>query len=121
MLCVVSFAKKFVKWIEGYITSPWFSIAINGSIAGFFLGKRGVRQCDVLSPYLFFLAMQVLSKLLDEAVEEVLIVYHLKCRGLKLTHLCYADDLLVFTARTINSILALKMHCNISMNSLSSD
>jgi hypothetical protein len=56
--------------------------------------------------------MEVLSRLLAEASMDVEpFRFHPKCRKLKLTHLCFADDLLIFSAaelesiRTIHSIL----------------
>lgn len=38
----------------------------------------------------------VLSKMLDQAAEKKIIGYHPYCQGFNLTHLCFADDLLVF-------------------------
>ncbi|XP_074288545.1 uncharacterized protein LOC141613701 [Silene latifolia] len=34
---------QFFKWTMGCITSPWFSLKINGTLYGFFPGKSGVR------------------------------------------------------------------------------
>jgi hypothetical protein len=53
------------------ITSPYFSIALNGSLVGFFPGKKGLRQGDPISPYLFVMAMEVLSLLLADAVGNI--------------------------------------------------
>jgi len=41
--------------------------------------------------------MQVLSTMIDHAARESRVGYHPRCQKLKLTHLCFADDLLVFT------------------------
>lgn len=48
--------------------------------------------------------MQVLSKLLDKAAVEKQFGYHPYCQDLKLTHLCFADDLLVFVDGTQQSM-----------------
>ncbi|XP_062143871.1 uncharacterized protein LOC133851454 [Alnus glutinosa] len=49
--------------------------------------------------------MEVLSRLLAEASMDVeQFRFHPKCSKLKLTHLCFADDLLIFSAAELNSI-----------------
>lgn len=40
--------------------------------------------------------MNVLSKLIDKAVVDRSLGYHPKCKNVQLTHLCFADDLMVF-------------------------
>ena len=87
------FPLVFIGWIRDCITTTRFSISINGSLVGFFEGERGVRQGDPLSPYLFVIAMSVLSRMLDVAVGYGVFSFHPKCKKLELTHLCFADDL----------------------------
>ena len=63
-----------------------------------------MRQGDPLSPYIFVLAMNVLSRLLDAAISHKVFMYHPKCKKISLTHLCFADDLLIFSKGNLSSI-----------------
>lgn len=75
-----------------------------GELAGYFQSSRGLRQGCSLSPYLFVICMNVLSLKLDKAVEEKKFQYHPRCKTLYLTHLCFADDLMVFVEGSKQSI-----------------
>ena len=78
-----------------------FSILINGVSAGFFRSTRGIRQGDPLSPYLFVLGMDILSRLVNKAMERNFLS-GCKIGGvreeeeLEVSHLLYADDTLLF-------------------------
>jgi hypothetical protein len=90
------FPKKFVSWIKECVTSPKFFVCINGSLVGYFEGKKGLRQGDPLSPYLFVLAIEVLSKIMAATTGPgSSFKYHPNCFKMKLTHLFFADDLLI--------------------------
>lgn len=51
LLDTQNFPPIFVTWIRECITTPRFSVAINGELAGFFPGKKGLHQGDSISPY----------------------------------------------------------------------
>ena len=86
-----------LNWIKLCISSSSFSILINGRPFGLFSSKRGLRQGDPLSPFLFILGFKVLSRLLfeEEAVGNL--------KGMKIFrhtsaihHILFANDLLIF-------------------------
>ena len=52
--------------------------------------------------------MNVLFRLLDIAVSHGVFSYHPKCRRIKLNHLCFADDLLIFTKERLASIVGIQ-------------
>lgn len=105
--CLLCFGAplQFVAWTRECITSPSYSIALNGTLVGYFKGRKGLRQGDPISPYLFVIAMEVLSLILDENTRiSLLFGFHPKCFGIRLTHLCFADDLLIFSTANLPSI-----------------
>lgn len=97
MLEAQNFLLIFRCWVNECISSPKFSVAINGKLTGYFPGKKGLSQEDPLSPYFFLFVMEALSHLLTQAVDSGRIRLHPKCSNPKLTHLLFADDLLIFS------------------------
>ncbi|GJU04045.1 RNA-directed DNA polymerase, eukaryota, reverse transcriptase zinc-binding domain protein [Tanacetum coccineum] len=90
------FHKRMIKWIMQCVTTVAFTLNINGERIGYFKGGKGLRQGDPISPYLFTLVMEVFSLiLLKEIEEEPNFQYHFGCKAIKLSHVCFADDLLV--------------------------
>ncbi|KAK4382666.1 Transposon TX1 uncharacterized protein [Sesamum angolense] len=69
-LQLFGFPPTFNKWIEECVTSPHFSLYLNGEVHGFFAGARGLRQGDPVSPYLFVLVMEVLHLILLQVIEQ---------------------------------------------------
>lgn len=103
-LRVLKFPSQFIHWVEACISSPMFSIVINGELQGFFQGNRGLRQGDPLSPYLFLLVMEGFTGLLQyRAKQSEGFVFHPKCRSLNITHLIFADDLFVLSGADARS------------------
>lgn len=81
-----------------------FSVGINGRLLGYFRGSRGIRQGYPLSPYLFGIVMNVLSKKLYDAATNGRFSYHPNCQQSGLTCLCFPDGMLIFSDGSTSSI-----------------
>lgn len=89
--------KVMVKWIMQCVITTSYSISLNVALHGFFRGKIGIRQGDPLLPYLFIMAMEYLSRLITRNTAAPGFRYHPKCAQLKLTHLIFTDDVMLFS------------------------
>ncbi|KAF8402130.1 hypothetical protein HHK36_013082 [Tetracentron sinense] len=98
------FPTRFISWILECISGVRFSIMVNGCRSGSFVSSRGLRQGDPISPYLFLLVMQCFSSRLDLEVAEGNLVPHPRCKNPIISHLCFADDLMIFSAGKLQSI-----------------
>ncbi|KAJ0453055.1 putative RNA-directed DNA polymerase [Helianthus annuus] len=103
------FHRKMVKWIMTCVSTVSYSLCINGNIHGFFYGKRGLRQGDPLSPYLFTLVMEVLSLLLQHAARtHASFKFHSLCAKQRIINVSFADDLFVFAHGDRSSVKVLR-------------
>uniref|UniRef100_A0A2N9IM54 non-specific serine/threonine protein kinase n=1 Tax=Fagus sylvatica TaxID=28930 RepID=A0A2N9IM54_FAGSY len=96
----MGFGYRWCHWMKTCISTVQFSILVNGSFEGFFGSSRGLRQGDSLSPLLFLLIMEVLSRLLPKTEEAGLIrgfqAGMLGGNEVRISHLLFAHDTIVF-------------------------
>ena len=93
----MGFNSKWIQWIMTCVSTVTFSVLINVSPEGFITPERGIRQRNPLSPYLFILCAEVLSHMMNKAMEDR------SLGGIKISnqapvvnHLLFADDSLFF-------------------------
>lgn len=112
VLTKFGFGVKWVKWIQAFISTARFSIILNGSPCGFFASSGGLRQGDLLSPFLFIILAEAFSRAISCAKERGL------WKGISIprmtmshTHCFFANDTLLFglptmrEAQVINKII----------------
>jgi mannosylglycoprotein endo-beta-mannosidase len=91
------------------LKSAFLSISINGKSQGYFNCSRGVRQGDPLSPLLFCLAEEVLSRGITRLVSQGILQLIKGTRDVCVpSHSFYADDLLIFCKGYLSGLRALK-------------
>jgi hypothetical protein len=99
LMDTMGFGTKWQCWIRACISTVRYSVLINGSPAGFFGSSRGLRQGDPLSPLLFLLVMEILSKILKKVEDSGLIRGFQASRsgvpGLSISHILFADDTMI--------------------------
>uniref|UniRef100_A0A2N9FDH1 Reverse transcriptase domain-containing protein n=1 Tax=Fagus sylvatica TaxID=28930 RepID=A0A2N9FDH1_FAGSY len=90
----------------------WVKCCIPGVVC-FFGSSQGIRQGDPLSPLLFLLVMEVLSRMLRRTEEAGLIrgfkASNVVEDGLSVSHLLFADDTIVFCDAELEQLLHLRM------------
>ncbi|CAL9239284.1 unnamed protein product [Arabidopsis halleri] len=107
VLEAADFPPIFTNWILQCLTTTSFSINVNGELCGYFKGRRGLRQGDPLSPPLFLLAMEIFANLLSTKYEEGAIGYHPLGRNPQISHLAFADDVMLFFDGKVSSLEAI--------------
>ena len=68
VLAKCGFVEKWRQWIIHCISTVRFCILVNQFLKDFFSSSKGLRQGDLFSPLLFFLILEVLSKMLQREV-----------------------------------------------------
>ena len=111
VLSKMGFNRTFTGWIMSCVSTVSFEVLVNGGKSDQFKPTRGLREGDPLSPYLFIIGQEVLSRLIGKEFEEKNI------SGVKasicappVTHVMYADDILLFSKATRSNATAI-MNC----------
>ncbi|GJW30950.1 RNA-directed DNA polymerase, eukaryota, reverse transcriptase zinc-binding domain protein [Tanacetum coccineum] len=98
-----------IRWIMTCVTTIAYTINMDEERHGYFKGRRGLREGDHTSPYMVTLVLEVFSLLIARNIQEsVGFMYQKGCKELKLTHLCFIDDLLVLSYGNATSVKIIK-------------
>jgi retron-type reverse transcriptase len=106
-LRAVGFSQKWRNWIATLLGSSTSKILINGQQTNAIRHMRGVRQGDLLSPFLFILAMDPLQRMIETATDAGFLGRVLP-KAAKLRCSLYADDAGVFVRADKEDLKVLK-------------
>ncbi|KAI0498690.1 hypothetical protein KFK09_019586 [Dendrobium nobile] len=104
ILSLFGFDSNFINLINACIESPFYSIIVNGKTHGYFQASHGLRQGDPLSPSMFIITADYLSRGLANLFFNCPSLYFKTLGGFQISHLCFADDFIVFSNASKNSI-----------------
>ncbi|KAL9679475.1 hypothetical protein QQ045_017337 [Rhodiola kirilowii] len=97
VLLKMGFAARWVERVMQCVRSVSYQIRVNGNVSEAILPRRGLRQGDPLSPYLFLFCTELLNAMLVKSVESGLISGIKVCRKAPVvSHLFFADDAIFF-------------------------
>ena len=119
VLAAFGFSQEFINLIKACTENIWIAPMVNGRPADFFLATRGLRQGCPLSPFLYILMADSLSKKLTQEKQTGSIPGIRIVQGIApVNHALFADDSLLLggtslkISNTFKSIL--QKYCNIS-------
>jgi hypothetical protein len=97
---------------------------VNGGRTDNFKPSRGLRQGDPLSPYLFMLCQEVLSRLIDrELLRGNISGVKMNRGGQDISHVMYVDNIMLFSKTSTHEVESLngclETYCNWSKQIIS--
>lgn len=91
------FSKTLIDMVWRFLSNNWYTVLVNGQPYGFFQSTRGVRQGDPLSPLLFIIVVEVMTRNLNELFNDSKYIgFGMPKWSPKINHLSYADDTILF-------------------------
>ena len=92
------FSPKWRTWMRGCLSSVSYAILVNGNAKGWVKASRGLRQGDPLSPFLFTIVADVLSRMLLRAEERSMLEgFKVGRNKTRVSHLQFANDTIFFS------------------------
>ena len=105
VLNVVGIPATWIHIIMECVSTVTYSVLVNREPTGMITPTAGLRQGDPLSPYIFILCMEVLSRKISQHQNQGLIKgLKIHRRAPEIAHLLFADDALFFLKGNLDNV-----------------
>lgn len=98
------FSEIWIDLIQILTSNNWYYININGVRHGFLKSSRGLKQGNPLSPSLFIIGAELLSRMMHHLPIDNFILFSADTWSQMITHLSFVDDTILFSSGDIVSI-----------------
>eukprot|EP00253_Pinus_taeda_P036396 PITA_36396 len=116
VLAAFGFCNRQIDWVSNMISILNFSILLNRTPTSTFNASRGLRQGDLISLFLFIIAVEGLGRYIKKELRER------KIKGLRIwgnnlpiTHQQFVDDIMLFCAVSLKEVKRIKGILNLFM------
>lgn len=108
LLTAFGFFQTWVRWLMNLISSPIYSILVNGIPSKPYSPSRGIHQGDPLSPFLFIIMEKGLGRLINNVVQSHELKGILAHGTPTITHQQLVDDNMLFGHPSVSEARAFK-------------
>lgn len=108
MMKMMGFDDVFQFLILSCVHTSSFSVLVEGSLTSVFREQHDLHQGDPISPFIFIMVLEVLSKQLRKAVNVNKLELFINSGATVESHLAYTDDVLLFCHASRMSLQTLR-------------